>query len=260
MVPRSTFELAPAFTGTTAEFRHTRCFTRDITDRKRTEKRLALQYAVTRILADSTDFLASAKMILEASCNHLGWDVGALWKLDSQEQVMRCVEVCTAPGIEVDEFEEVTRTSTLAKGVGLPGRIWETAAPARITNVTNDQNFPRAPVANRDGLHSAFGFPILLNSDVLGVFEFFSRDIREPDDELLDMVLAIGGQIGQFTKRKRAEEERSELLERERSARADAEHANRLKDEFLATVSHELRTPLNAVIGWSRMLRSGQAR
>ena len=49
-----------------------------------------------------------------------------------------------------------------------------------------------------------------------------------------------------------------ELLGRERAARADAEKANRLKHEFLATLSHELRTPLNAVIGWSRMLKSGR--
>ena len=55
-----------------------------------------------------------------------------------------------------------------------------------------------------------------------------------------------------------AEEQRTELLRREQSARADAEKANRLKDEFLATLSHELRTPLNAVIGWSRMLGSGR--
>src|SRR4026209_2540634 len=72
------------------------------------------------------------------------------------------------------------------------------------------------------------------------------------------MVSSVGGQIGQFTKRKRVEEERADFLERERAARTDAEKANRLKDEFLATVSHELRTPLNAVIGWSRMLRSGR--
>ena len=57
--------------------------------------------------------------------------------------------------------------------------------------------------------------------------------------------------------RKKTEEKMAHLLIRERSARADAEKANRLKDEFLATLSHELRTPLNAVIGWSRILKSG---
>jgi PAS domain S-box-containing protein len=61
-----------------------------------------------------------------------------------------------------------------------------------------------------------------------------------------------------ITARKRTEEKLAHLLVRERTARADAEKANRLKDEFLATLSHELRTPLNAVIGWSRILKAGR--
>lgn len=75
-----------------------------------------------------------------------------------------------------------------------------------------------------------------------------------PDGKPYNMV----GVTLDITQRKLAEEQREELLEREQSARAAAESANRLKDEFLATVSHELRTPLNAMLGWTSLLRSGQ--
>jgi PAS domain S-box-containing protein len=240
------------------KFIHTRCFTRDITDRKRTETRLALQYAVTQILSESRDFIESAGRILNAACESLDWEVGELWRVDRAANVLRFVELCHASDLETPEFDKLTRTSTFAKGVGLPGRIWATGEPAWIENVVEDKNFPRAAADVNKALHGAFGFPIKLGDEVLGVVDFFSREVRSPDDELIKLVASIGGQIGQFTERKRAEERLAELLDSERAARSEAERANRLKDEFLATLSHELRTPLNAVIGWARMLQSGR--
>jgi signal transduction histidine kinase/ActR/RegA family two-component response regulator len=62
----------------------------------------------------------------------------------------------------------------------------------------------------------------------------------------------------EITERQQIEEERNRLLAREQSARAEAEQANRIKDEFLAVLSHELRTPMGPILGWSKLLQSGK--
>jgi PAS domain S-box-containing protein len=231
---------------------------RDITERKWMQQRLSLQYEITRILSESIDFVSSAREILQALGRNLGWQFGSVWRVDHGAQVLRSVDVWHEPKTVMIEFAQVCRNFLFEKGVGLPGRIWETGEAVWIADVLKDKNFPRSAFAGKVGLRAAFGFPILSGTEVLGIVEFFSPTIRQPDQDLLLLVSSIGRQIGQFTKRKRAEEEREDLLERERAARADSERANRLKDEFLATLSHELRTPLNAVIGWSRMLKSGR--
>lgn len=68
----------------------------------------------------------------------------------------------------------------------------------------------------------------------------------------------ISAYFRDITDRKRAEQEREQLLAREQEARRVAEEANRVKDDFLATLSHELRTPLNAILGWTEILNANK--
>ncbi|MBI3406684.1 MAG: response regulator [Acidobacteria bacterium] len=170
-------------------------------------RRLHAQYAVAKALAESANLQDATPRILQAICDSLGWEYGAVWQVDSANQILLCVETWHSAGVRFPEFEAASRASKFQPGIGLPGRVWSTRRPAWIQDVVQDSNFPRAHIADREGLHGAFGFPILFEDDVLAVLEFFSREIRQPDEELLQLLTAVGSQIGQYSDRKRAEEE-----------------------------------------------------
>jgi two-component system cell cycle sensor histidine kinase/response regulator CckA len=179
---------------------------RDISARVQAERRLEAQYAVARVLAESPTLAEATPNILQVVGESLGWELGALWAVDSGEQVLRCVAVWHGQSLQLARFEALSRETAFPAGVGLPGRVWASAAPAWIADVLADPNFPRERVATSEGLHAAFAFPIVCGEKVVGVVEFFSGEIRQPDEDLLAMVAALGSQLGQFVERKRAEE------------------------------------------------------
>jgi PAS domain S-box-containing protein len=167
------------------------------------QQRLAVQYAVVRVLAEATTLQEGASRLIEAVAGSLNWDAGGLWLKDAPAKVLRCTTFWHRPEIQIEEFAEVSRTMTCVAGVGLPGRVWASGKPAWVPDVVKDANFPRAPSAARVGLHAAFGFPIKLRDEFYGALEFFSHRILEPDNDLLQMFDAVGIQIGQFLERHR---------------------------------------------------------
>ena len=177
-----------------------------ILERRRLEQRLRIKDAVSRILAESPSMTDAAPKIIQVMCETAEWDLGAIWNVDRSSNQLTCIDFWSLPSVNVSEFEALTRQSKFSSGVGLPGRVWTSGQSEWITDVANDSNFPRAPVATKEGLHAGIGFPIKLANEVVGVMECFSREIEEPDKDFLEMTGSIGTQLGQFMERKRAED------------------------------------------------------
>lgn len=96
---------------------------RDITDRKRTEQRLALLYGITRIVAEKAPTDNAAPDLLRLIADRMGWEIGALWKVEKEARLIRCLEVWHSPSANLDEFEEVTSHVSFKSGEGLPGKV-----------------------------------------------------------------------------------------------------------------------------------------
>src|SRR5262249_8710276 len=142
----------------------------------------------------------------EAVCVHLDWEWGAFWAVDADADVLRLVGIWHRPDVALPRFEQASRERTFARGVGLPGRVWDRGAPGWGADVVHDANFPRAPSAAEDNLHGAFAFPVAAGGTVLAVVEFFTHGVREPDESLRATFMTLGSQIGVFLERRRAEE------------------------------------------------------
>lgn len=181
-------------------------FVLDVTQLKRAETRLSVQFAITRVLAETATLKEAVPAILQALCESLGWQLGAIWRVEPSTGQIRCIESWHAPHLDMQEFETSIFQQTFAPGVGLPGQVWATGKPMWVTDLSSATQFPRAEVAARVGLRAVMGFPILLDQEVLGVIECFSIQSQSPHDDLLQLMTAIGSQIGQYIERKRAEE------------------------------------------------------
>jgi PAS domain S-box-containing protein len=222
----------------------------DVTERKEADRALEVQYAVARVLSDASSVDVAAPALIRAIAESLRWELGALWLvLDAEDgEVLRFVGGWHDPASDLDSFLEASHGFEFRRGDGLPGRIWDSGQAAWIADVAAVPRLTRAPVATVEGLHAAFVFPVTLGDKVTGVLEFFSERVREPDQAVLDLVGAVGRQIGQFVAqtqaRLRLQELRVRLLENERAAREAAEAA-RERMTFLADASVLLSSSLD---------------
>jgi PAS domain S-box-containing protein len=169
-------------------------------------RRLALQFDVTQILAQSRNLGEVIPRLVEAICRTMQFEVGVFWSVALQANVLRCESFWHEPSRPCPFFEAESWSTAFPPGIGLPGRVWSSGEPEWIVDLKADTNFPRAPVANREGLKSGFGFPVRVGTEVFGILEFFCRRRRDVDDRLMQTTADIGNQVGDFLRRTSGQE------------------------------------------------------
>ncbi len=213
----------------------------DITDRRRREQRRHTHFSVTQTLADAGSLEEAAPRILREMCETLEWARGAFWRVDQEAGVL--VHMQTWPLANFADGGSGSVSGTSGFGMGVASRVWSSGAPVWIPDMTLDRELQRTESVAKEGLRAAFAFPVMLRSGVVGVIEFFSREVRDVDPELMQMITTVGSQVAQFIERTRAEDAL-------RDAREKLAQASRMATvaELSASIAHEINQPLQAVV------------
>lgn len=205
---------------------------RDISERKRRERYLTAQHGATRVLAQVPELDDVGPAILPLVANAGSWLCGAYWA--GSGEGLTCADVWTAP-VTRHPVNPVHEGAVFERHDSDMAIGWLTAEDAA-------SGLPSSERATLGGLRTQLWVPIIVGGELFGAFQFFDRRLRERDEEMLGTLVAIADQIGNYVRRRRAEEE-----------------AEQSKDEFFGLVSHELRTPLTSIIGYGELLSESES-
>ena len=170
------------------------------------EADLSLLQTITIEVAAASDLSSALEVVVRRVCERTGWALGQAWIPNIEGTTLDC-----GPGwhseTDLAPFRAISQGAHFPRGIGLPGRVWESRRPAWIEDVRHDPNFPRLRAAQAVGLHTAVGIPILSGETVIAVIEFFMRESRQENEELVSVIASVAMQLNLIMERKRAAEE-----------------------------------------------------
>jgi diguanylate cyclase (GGDEF)-like protein/PAS domain S-box-containing protein len=173
----------------------------------RAEAALALGYAVSLAIAQAETESAAVRAAIRAICEKENWECGRYWRVDERAGVLRLGETWCVEGSRFANFLEQWSSVSYARGQGLAGRAWESGEPQWAADITQDERVGQKLLSLRSGMRGVFAFPLVSEGETMGVLVFNSVEVRSREEHLVRAIGAIGGHIGQFLRRKRAEEE-----------------------------------------------------
>jgi PAS domain-containing protein len=169
----------------------------DITERKRGELLLGLEFAVARCLADAATATTALQSVIRAICEMQGWDCGRYFSMDQSAGVLRFIDSWGVPSAVIEQFLEKSRGTVFRPGAGLAGRVYQSAQPLWMLNSARGARVSSTALAPETSENGACVFPVTADDKVIGVLAF-SGKVRQPDDRMLHALHSIGGQLGRF--------------------------------------------------------------
>jgi diguanylate cyclase (GGDEF)-like protein len=176
--------------------------TRELYDK---QQRLLLLGELVTAANEATSVEQAIATALKAVCGHCAWPLGHAW-LRAADGELDPTGLWAGADERLNSFREATEDLRLAPGVGLPGQVLAEHRAVWLLDFAKISSLPRADVAAAVGLHTAIGFPILVGSDVVGVLEFFTERVLQPDPELIELMAQVGTELGRVVERQQAAE------------------------------------------------------
>jgi len=178
------------------------CIIRGMRDPTPEQRRVVAREELDRVLRGGAQWPEMATRSLQAFGSCLRWEFGALWRGTRRSGSLRCIGVWRSPQSDLERLEEATRDAAYPPGMESLGRTWVEGEPTWIPNASADAGFMRRHGGVGEPVHGWLGFPALGPDGVVGVVEFVSREVRQPDAEFMGMVEDFSRIFGQIVQGK----------------------------------------------------------
>src|SRR5205085_7017219 len=170
---------------------------REVAERQLAERRLEIQYEVTRLIADATTLDEAAPKILRAIAKHLGWEFAELWLVDDSAAGLRRDYSWTDPGLGLARAGRLVKKTVdrRERGEGIAGRVWVGAQPVWMPDLSAEPDAVTTVYTEEAGLCAAVSLPVQSAGHIYGVVNFFSRQTRPLDAEMMQILESLAAQI-----------------------------------------------------------------